>query len=296
MLDERKLLDSLRGAPEKERQRFTDFLYSHAMKQARHQGQTLDYYCCGQGDKTILTLAGGWGGPELLYDIILGFEKQNTMLVVDISGYADPDLMSEGINHILDIEKIKQVVLMGQSASGITAQSYFKRNAERVEGLILTNTLAPRIERCKKWALVLLQILPISLMKILAKKKLSKLAEFGSEISMEVQERRRFAGALFVAMMDLYITKQNVINFLKLAYAFNEKDTYTTGEFTDWEGRVLLITSEDDPYYPDVALLEKGLPNSEVSKLPTGFKHLAPQILRDEFHARILSFIDGLGK
>jgi pimeloyl-ACP methyl ester carboxylesterase len=196
----------------------------------------------------------------------------------------------------LDIEKIARVEVMGQSASGITAQSYFKRNTERVEGLILTNTLAPRIERCKKWALVLLRILPISLMKSLAKKKLSKLAAFEQEISLEVQERRRFAGALFGAMMDLYITEQNVTNFLKLAFAFNEKDAYTAGEFKDWDGRVLLITSEDDPYYPDVELLEKGLPHSEVFKLPTGFKHLAPQILRDEFHTKIQSFIDGLGK
>ena len=295
MLDEKRLLDSLRDAPEKELERFKDFLNSHTLKQAHHKGQTLDYYCCGKGKKTILTLAGGWGGPELLYDTILGFEKQNTLLAVDISCYADPDLMSEGINHILDIEKIKQVVLLGQSASGITAQSYFKRNPERVEGLVLTNTLAPRIERCKKWALVLLKVLPISLMKSLAKRKLSKLSEFEQEISLEVKERRRFAAALLGAMMDLYITKQNVTNFLKLAFAFNEKDAYTAGEFKDWEGRVLLVTSEDESYYPDVALLEKGLPHSEVFKLPTGFGHVAPQILRDEFHSRIRSFIDGLG-
>jgi hypothetical protein len=94
--------------------------------------------------------------------------------------------------------------------------------------------------------------------------------------------------------MDQYFTKRNITNMLKLAYCFNEKDGYRPGELADWQGKVLLITSEDDPYYPDVELLEAGLPNTEVYKFPTGYKHVAPQINRDEFQARIQAFIDSL--
>ncbi|MFC2142003.1 alpha/beta fold hydrolase [Acidobacteriota bacterium] len=294
MLDENKLLQSLEGVSDTECNRFKAFLESHTLKVLPHSRGSIPYYLCGQGPRTIMTFAGGWGGPQLIYDTILGFEGKNRMIVIDISPFDDPDAMSDGVNQVLDNEEIGNVVLIGQSASGITAQSYFKRNTERVDGLVLTNTLAPRIERCKKWALWLLQVFPISIMKSLARKKLMKLGEFEKEIPPGIQERRRFASSLFGAMMDQYFTRQNITNILKLAYAFNEKDGYRPGEFKDWQGKILLITSEDDPYFPDVALLEAGLPNTEVFKFPTGFKHVAPQINRDEFHARIQEFVDGL--
>jgi pimeloyl-ACP methyl ester carboxylesterase len=294
MLDEEKLLKSLEGVSARELSRFKDFLESHTLKEFQSDIGAVPYYLCGEGTRTIMTFAGGWGGPQLIYDTILGFENRNQMIVIDISLFDDPETMSEGVNRVLDHENIGSVVIIGQSASGITAQSYFKRNPDRVDGLVLTNTLAPRIERCKKWALWLLQVFPISLMRTLARKKLSKLGEFEKEIPPEIQEKRRFASALFGAMMDQYFTKRNITNMLKLAYAFNEKDGYKAGEFEHWQGMVLLITSEDDPYYKDVALLEKGLPNTEVFKFPTGYKHVAPQINRDEFHTRIQSFIDGL--
>ena len=160
MLDERKLLKSLKGVSEKELKRFKVFLESHTMKEYSSSNGAIPYYLCGEGSQTIMTFAGGWGGPQLIYDTILGFENKNRMIVIDISLFDNPDAMSEGANRILDHEKIGPVILMGQSASGITAQSYFKRNPDRVDGLVLTNTLAPRIERCKKWALWLLKSSP----------------------------------------------------------------------------------------------------------------------------------------
>jgi len=294
MLDEQKLLDSLQGVSDTEYQRFKAFLEAHTMKYLEWHNVTIPYYHCGEGPRTILIFAGGWGGPQLVFETILGFERRNRMLVIDVSDFDNPEDLTQAANSVLDREQVERVILMGQSASGITAQVYFKRNPERVEGMVLTNTLAPRPERSKNWALWLLQVLPFSLLKSMAKKKLTKLGEFEQKIPAEVQERRRFAGALLAAMMDHYITRYKTLNMLKLAFAFNEQVQYGSGDLADWQGRALIITSEDDPYFKDVALLEAGIPNSEVFKLPTGYKHLAPQILRDEFHARIQSFIDEL--
>lgn len=294
MLDEKKLLESLRGVSDTEYKRFEAFLAAHTLKYIQSGDVAIPYYHCGEGSRTILTFAGGWGGPQLLFETILGFERRNRMVVIDVSDFDNPEDFSQAANQVLDKERVPRVILMGQSASGITAQVYFTRNQGRVDGIVLTNTLAPRPERSKKWALWLLQILPFSLLKALAKKKLTKLGEFEQEIPAEILERRRFAGALMAGMMDHYITRRKTMNMLKLAFAFNEQDQYRQGDLAGWQGRALLITSEDDPYYKDVALLEAGIPNSEVHRLPTGYKHLAPQILRDEFHARIQSFIDGL--
>jgi hypothetical protein len=94
--------------------------------------------------------------------------------------------------------------------------------------------------------------------------------------------------------MDFYFTKKNTVNTLKIAYAFNEKDGYSEGEFAGWQGKALIMTSEDDPGYPDVEVLLKYLPNAELYKFPMGFKHVAPQVYREEFLAEIQRFIDQL--
>ncbi len=294
MLDEQKLLDSVKEISENEYAKFRDFLQTHSLKYIETDGKSISYYCCGTGKKTILTFAGGWGPPLMLYDRISGLEGNNRMVVIDISAFDDIDDMCRGINQVLQAEKIHQVVLFGQSMTGIMAQSYLKRNRERVEGIILANTIAPRIERCKKWALVLLQILPISFIRFFAKKKLSQLAEYEQEIPEETKQSMLFKAVLLKNIMDSYFTKKNTVNTLKVAYAFNEKDGYSEGEFERWNGKTLIISSEDDPGYPDVEIFRKFLPNAEIFKLPTGFKHVAPQIYRDEFHAEIQRFIDQL--
>ena len=81
---------------------------------------------------------------------------------------------------------------------------------------------------------------------------------------------------------------------MKLAFAFNQDRGYRSGEFSGWHGRVLLVTSDDEPYHGDVPLLKAGLPGTEVFTLPSGFKHIAPQIFRDDFQDRVQNFIDGL--
>jgi pimeloyl-ACP methyl ester carboxylesterase len=292
MLDERKLLESLEGISDSEHAKLRGFLNTHSIKNTEVNGKDIFYYCCGAGPRTILTFAGGWGPPQMLYDRILDLEKKNRMVVIDISAFDDLDDMCDSINQILDVEKVERVVLFGQSATGIVAQSYFKRNKEKVEGIILANTIAPRTERCKKWALVLFQILPISLIKLFAKKKMTQLGSYEKEIPENVKQTMLFKMEFLKNVMDFYFTRTNTLNTLKVAYAFNEKDGYSTGEFEGWKGKTLIITSEDDPYYPDVDIFLMYLPHAELFKLPNGFKHVAPQVYRDEFHAEIQKFMD----
>jgi len=295
MLDEHKLLKSVEGISESEYTKFRDFLETHSIKTIEVDGKEVSYYFCGTGEKTILTFAGGWGPPLLLYDRISELEVKYRMVVIDISVFDEIDAMCSAINRVLQAENVDRVFLFGQSMTGIIAQSYFKRNPDRVDGLILAYTIAPRIERCKKWALSLFQILPISLIRLFAKKKLSQLSGYEKEIPEGVKQNMLFKSVLLKNIMDSYFKKQNALNTLKAAYAFNEKDGYSEGEFEGWKGKALIITSEDDPGYPDVAILLEYLPNTELFKFPIGYKHVAPQVFRDKFHAEIQRFIDQAG-
>jgi len=285
----------LQGISETEFVRFRSFLESHREERAEMNGKTIPYLACGSGKRTLLTFAGGWGGVDLVYEFVLGFEARNRVIVIDISAFDDPEEMTRGINLVLDRENADRVVVVGQSLTGIIGQSFFKREFERVDGLVLTNTLAPRKERCRKWALVLLTCLPLGLLKVVARRKMKRLAEFKQEIPAEVRERRVFAAGLLERMIAVYWTKKGLLNVLNLAFAFNERDAYTTDSFPGWRGKVLVVTSRDDACYPDVELLMKNLPHVDVYEFPVGFGHVAPQIHRDAFFARIQKFVDGLG-
>lgn len=293
MMKERSI-EVLRKASPAEFERFQAFLKSHQEQRLESEGKVLPYYACGTGQRVLLTFAGGWGGIELAYETVLGFERRNRLVVVDVSAFDDPEDLGRGIDRVLDAERVDRVVVVGQSLAGIIGQSYFKRHFRRVDGLVLTNTLAPRKERSKKWALALLKVLPLGLFKPLLRRKLTRLGEFHEEISPEVRERRKFAMALLGCMVDDYWTKRNMLNILKLVFAFNEKDAYTVDSFPGWRGKVLIITSPDDPGYSDVGFLMKNLPNTEKYEFPSGFGHTAPQIHRDLFHQVIQGFIDRL--
>jgi pimeloyl-ACP methyl ester carboxylesterase len=293
MIDERSL-EILKKASAVEFGRFETFLKSHQARRLETRGKALPYYACGTGRMTLLTFAGGWGGIELAYETVLGFESRNRVVVIDVSAFDDPEDLGRGINCVLEAEGIGRVVVMGQSLSGIIGQSYFKRHFHRVDGLVLTNTLAPRKERSKKWALALLKALPLGLMKPLVRRRLTRLGEFRKEIPPDVLERRKFAMDLIGCMVDSYWTKRNTLNILKLAFAFNERDGYTVESFPGWMGKALIITSPDDPYYADAGVLMSNLPNAEKFEFPPGYGHTTPQIHRDVFHKVIQEFIDRL--
>ncbi len=291
---EEKDLQALEKISPSEAVRFRSFLASHRGMTVDVNGKTIPYISCGSGKRTVLTFAGGWGGTELVYDFVLAFEGRNRVLVADISAFGDPDEMALGIDRILEREKAGQLVVAGQSLAGIIGQSYFKRRFDLVDGLVLTNTLAPRTERGKKWALILFGILPFGLLKRLLRRKMSRLSAIEKAMPLEAQERRKFAMALIGCMINGYWTKLGMKNVLKLALAFNERDGYTSDSFPGWQGKALVVTSSDDPYYADAGLLMKSLPNSQKHEFASGYGHMAPQVFRDEYFGLIQAFIDRL--
>jgi len=198
------------------------------------------------------------------------------------------------VDRVLDAEGIDRVVLVGQSMGGILGQVYFRENPDRVEGMVLINTIAPRPERCKKWALVLLRALPFRVFKLFAKKSLARLGRYKTDIPTEIEERLRFKNVFVSINFNRLVSKSRISNALELAYHLNGRGGYTLEELNGWPGRLHLITSEDDPYFPDIELFQKAFSRISLFHLPKGYGHVAPQIFRDEFFAEIRRFIRGL--
>jgi pimeloyl-ACP methyl ester carboxylesterase len=294
MIESPEWLDALENVSASETARFVKFLATHTVQIVSVDDASMSYCICGEGAQTILTFAGGLGGIEVLYETILGFEERNRIIVVDISPFDDPDDLCRAVNLILDREDIERVVVMGQSLSGILAQLYFRRQPDRAEGLVLTNTPAPKIERSRKWVMFLFNLLPFVLLKPMIRREFSRLGHVEQELPPDIRNRRLFAQAMLSKILDRSFTRERIGRILKLVQRFNEEGGYGVDEFNTWPGRVLLISSEDDPYHEDAVILSSTLPSVELFTLPRGFGHTAPQIHWEEFRSVVQNFLDRL--
>jgi pimeloyl-ACP methyl ester carboxylesterase len=95
-------------------------------------------------------------------------------------------------------------------------------------------------------------------------------------------------------MIHTKMNKKLLVSQMKLVFEFNERDTYTSNNFKPWQGRVLVITSEDDVGYEDVNILLKNLPNTELYTFPKGTGHMTPLIHQEKFRKIIRDFLEKL--
>jgi pimeloyl-ACP methyl ester carboxylesterase len=290
-LDAKTIRKYFDGVSDRDLQEFRDFLNDHPLKFADYRGVSVPYYILGEGEKTILTFSGGHSGPWAVYGTALGFEKEFRIVVVDLTSCDSLDELNGRVNHVLDLEGVGPVCLIGQSLSGIFAQAYFRRNAGRVEAMVLTNTLAPKKERNKKAAFIAFRIFPSFLLIPLLKNKLAKVGKIDASVSPEIEERLRFRMALLRHDLDRVARKKALLGLIRLIFEFNEKDALPKENIDRWPGKVLIVTSEDEPYREDVESLKNLYPHNEVFSFPAGWRHAAPMIHREKFQNLIRDFL-----
>jgi pimeloyl-ACP methyl ester carboxylesterase len=240
----------------------------------------------------VLIFTGGWGGPELAYETILTLEKNHRVIVIDVGSIDQPAEMVEVAETIMDQEGISKVAVVGQSISGILGQVFFRQKPERVDRMVLALTPAPHQEKARKWALSLIQKIPLFLFRLMLAKSLRRLSRTDKPIPEEVAERLSFK-QLFTGMIFRgYATQKKLVGVLRLAFALSSAGDYSKEEVSGWSGKLLVITSPDDPYYKDTPLFQEVFPRTEVVTLEEGFGHVAPQVFQKSFFSAIQDFLE----
>lgn len=290
-MDAQTIKKYFEGTSEQELRRFQDFLNTHPIKQTSFKGKSIPYCICGKGEKTMLTFSGGHSGPWAVYSSVLGFEKEFRLVVVDFSAFDNLEDFSQCVNHVLESEGIGSVCVTGQSLTGMFAQAYFRRNADRVEAMVLTNTLAPKKERNKKAALTIFRIFPFFLLRSLIKRSLARVGKIDATVSQEIEDRLRFRMALLRHDIDREASKKSLLDLIRMLFEFNEKEAAPMANIDRWPGRVLIVTSEDEPYRDDVEFLMKQYPRAEIYSFPAGWRHAAPLVHMEKFQKLIRDFL-----
>lgn len=191
------------------------------------------------------------------------------------------------------------VILVGQSLGGVVAQVIASRHPEVVEGLVLSNTcslsgnmskagyqdLMKIIEsqrKFKKW----LAFLPFPLIKRMMRWAVMKKKTDGF-IAQEKAAMEELCGAMMELLTKPY--EQHMIDFLCDAEHYFGM---TRNDFAPWEGRVLLILSEDDTTFTPACRedLIALMPSPTVVTDLTG-GHLALMVRLEQYADLVTKFI-----
>ena len=289
MIDEATLERFYSGVPSAYLDKFRGFLESHTMKTAVVEGREVAYYACGQGPRTLLTFCGGHSTPDTAWQTILSYEDDYRIVVVDVSDFETVDELVHGIDRLLEGEEVERVTLMGQSLAGLISQIYFKKRFLKVDGMVLINTLPLRKGEGKPSVLLMLKLLPTFLLKTLFKKKLRSYFAAALE-DPRAQDGCRFGLAHLDDVMANHFTKKKLMNVMNLLAQF-QQEGYAKDDFAGWPGKVLVMSSEDDPGFKDFDWLIQNLPGTVPYVFPKGLGHLPQLVHRDKFESRIKDFL-----
>lgn len=270
-------------------ERFKSFLATHTLETAEIESVRVPYYACGQGARTLLTFCGGHSMPYTVWETVEAYERDHRVLVLDLSGFGDVAALSHGVNEVLSREGVERVVLLGTSLGGLLAQIYLRHHSQRVDGVILMNTGAFKPGGHKPVALVLTRLLPERLIRWIFLKKLR--AYFATAMAdPRAAEAGRFPLAHLEHVMARHFTKRKLLNILSVLYQFG-REGHSRADYERWRGRALIVSSEDDDGFEDVAWFLDNLPNAESHILPKGLGHLPQLVYRDRIEAEIRSFL-----
>ena len=260
---------------------------------------TYRYYQNPQAKATLVLLTGGIGLSDLFYKHFARFARNFSVLTFDYQlQFGDNGEFADAVAELLRHLKEK-VWLVGQSLGGVVAQVIASRHPEVVEGLVLSNTcslsgnmskagyqdLMKIIEsqrKFKKW----LAFLPFPLIKRMMRWAVMKKKTDGFT-AQEKAAMEELCGAMMELLTKPY--EQHMIDFLCDAEHYFGM---TRNDFAPWEGRVLLILSEDDTTFTPACRedLIALMPSPTVVTDLTG-GHLALMVRLEQYADLVTKFI-----
>lgn len=282
---------------QEERALYDEFIRTHPKSRLEYKGQPLEYIACGHGSPTMLIPPhiSGLFPSEMGYRHILGFESQFRVIAPSLIESDSLEDIAASLLYVMEKEGTGPVILFGQSGSGITAQVFFRRYPRHVAGIILMNTVAPGHPPSRTPLFTLFKLLPAALMKIVFKREFMKLLD-STSLPPDLAARVQMSRALLNQCFEARFSKRSLAIDMQNALKFNAEGFVDPGLLRDWQGRILIVTSEDDAGYADSKLLSEKLPNASLLVLEKGYGHLAPAVKPQEVRSAIERLIAELSR
>ena len=261
------------NAPAEQKQLLQDFRANHPYKELDVGGTRWRYIACGQGDKALLFLPGGFLAADMYFHAVLALEETHRIIVPDsytLQGTFNMDDVCRAIVHILDAEGVEKATVIGLSAGGGIAQYFIQEYPERVEHLVLSHCGiverdAEAASKLKKMH-SLVKILPLFVTRRIVLKMTaghvppsSKWVEFHNAYFREASSR---------------INKTMFVRFLEGSMEVRGRFVFKPEVLESWAGETLILASKDDQAaFASLGKLQARYPRAKTHLFEEGGHH-----------------------
>lgn len=214
------------------------------VRHLRVDGRTWRYEICGDGDEMVLMFTGGFGegGP---HELMRTLARRCRVIAPDYPPVRGIDDLVRSLREVVDHEGGGRVHLFGASLGGAIAQCYVRRYPEHVASIVLANTSGPVWWAVPIWRFVrcVFFVMPFPVIKFVAKYKAIAI------LRARTAEQRLQIDAMLKERFDSGLTKGDLCGLLRWLDDFHQR-RFTNEDLSGWEGRILILESNDDPGVP----------------------------------------------
>lgn len=268
---------------------YENFIQTHPNQTLLIEGIEWKYIVAGEGNKTMLMFHGFAGYAETLSLFIQALKTDCRVIAVSIPAIESEQILESvcrGIKSIVEKEQVKDLLLMGVSMGGMVAQAFFHRNRGLCRGVILCDTYAPdpSLKKRSLNQLRLFRKLPWWAAKILMKLALLRLFEIKSELSLFQRFMLRFARENFSKIFK-NLSRDILITHAGLVKDFVVNELYKAEDLANWNGKILIFRSTDDPSYRNIKDKDRLLQLYPLASViqHSGVGHLGILLLIDQY-------------
>jgi lipase len=259
--------------PEEQKQLLAKFRSDHPCSTLDIDGTRWRYIACGQGDRALLFLPGGFLSADMWFHAILALEKAYRIIAPDaftLQGTFDMDDVCNALLRILDAEGIEKATVIGLSAGGGVAQYMLQKHPERMEHVVLSHCgvieRTPESDRAMKRFLTLARWMPLWFIRRTLLKQTTGHVPPSSRWIEFHNAYFREAGARF--------SKEMLLRFLQSGIELRQRFVFDPEVVASWPGRVLLLASRDDEMaVASLERLEALYPQAETHLFDEGGHH-----------------------
>jgi pimeloyl-ACP methyl ester carboxylesterase len=201
------------------------------------------YIACGQGDKALLFLPGGFLKADMWFHPILTLEKTHRIIAPDsftLQGTFAMADVCDAIVQILDAEGIEKATAIGISAGGGVAQFLQQTHPERVAHLVFSHcgVIEGGEEKGTKRTLQLVKMLPLFITRRVLTRRTTGNVPLSSD---------------WIAFHNTYfreassrVNKEMFVRFIQASLEMRRDFVFKPETLKSWPGEILILSSKDD--------------------------------------------------
>lgn len=221
-------------------QQLQTFRAAHPPASLQAAGHAWSYLRAGTEGPAVLMLTGALGRAEFGFAVVQALEGSSLrVLAPDHPPARSLREVTDGLAAMLDAEGVRRAHVVGGSFGGVVAQSFARAHPERVASLMLSHTGAPVRAGGRAWAVRILHLLPVRLLRAMLRKRL--------RVTLTA------ADPFWMRQLDAIIaglSKEDVLSRVTLAAEFNVR--YGAAPVPRRSPYpVLIVEADDDPLFTE---------------------------------------------